>query len=197
MRTQKTQIWPKSCGAATALVTRIELGDNIKLTNEQENLIYTQLKGARGGADAFEILPHKIADYMIASGHNVTILESPATKMMLLPHMPGLKPMYQLYKAGLHNGIPQERRSAREGDLDNNARLFLVVRINGTNLTHYLLARKDNNTQYIMNPAPGTDEAINIPREGDTIKTNVGGHGAGGERLYTYLGIAIRVWKRP
>jgi hypothetical protein len=101
MLTQKTQNWPKSCGAANTLVARIELGDPINLTNANEDTIYNQLVIHPGALGAGEILPHSIANHMQANGRNVAIIESPHTTAILLPTIPALDGMYALYNANI------------------------------------------------------------------------------------------------
>jgi hypothetical protein len=195
MLTQKTQQWPKSCGAATSLVARVELGDVIALTDTQENLIYNALKVPRGGLGAFEILPHSIATYMQQQGHQAEIIESPMTGNILLNLHAGLGGLYALYTHGVNNSTFQKTiRDPQETDLANNGRMFLVVKFAGSNLTHYVLARSENHQCYIMNPDPGTDEQIRFPMTGTFIKTNRNNADGMGPRQYKFLGIAVRVW---
>lgn len=195
MLTQKTQQWPKSCGAAASLVARVELGDALALTDTQENLIYNALKVPAGGLGAFEILPHSIAEYMMLHGHQAEIIESSMTGNILLTLHPGLAGMYALYTHGVtHSVFNKAMRDPQEADLANNARMFLVVKFAGSDLTHYVLARSELGQCYIMNPDPGSDEPLRFPMTGTFFKTNANGAGDGGPRQYKYLGIAVRVW---
>lgn len=159
----------------------------------------TKLKIPAGQLGAFEILPHSIVGYMQQHGHQVAIIESPMTGGVLLNVHPALAGMYALYDNGVQaNGYHKTMRDPRLSDLDNNARMFLVVKFAQQNLMHYVLARKgappNQNQCYIMNPDPGTDEPVNFPMVGTFIRTNVGNHVGGGERRYKFLGIAVRVW---
>lgn len=53
MFSQKSQRWPKSCGAAASLVARVELGDAIALTDTNEDLIYNQAEDPGRTAGGF------------------------------------------------------------------------------------------------------------------------------------------------
>lgn len=198
MLTQKTQQWPKSCGAAASLVTRVELGDVIRLTDANETAIYNQLKIPQGNLGAFEILPHSIATYMQNNHHHVAIIESQITATVLLGAHPGLGGMYALYNQGVQNShFNKVMRDPNFNDLANGARMFLVVKFANADLTHYVLARRgdppNQNTCYIMNPDPGTDEQINLPLVGTYFTTNARGLFGVGARRYKFLGIAILV----
>jgi hypothetical protein len=198
MLTQKTQNFQKSCGAACSLVARIELGAQIPLTDAQETVIYQQLRIPLGQLGASEILPDSIVYYMRQSGHHADIIESPITANVLLPAMgPILQGMYALYTNGVnarhyHKAI----RDTQDSDFFEAARLLLVVKFADQNLLHYVLARKgdfpNSNQCYIMNPDPGSDDAISLPGVGNYFTTNISD--PAGKRRYRYLGIAIRVW---
>lgn len=202
MLTHKTQHQPKSCGAACSLVTRIELGAKIALTDAEEDTIYNSLKEPKGSPLVDEILPNNIVAYMLKNGLTASIIESSNTTLDLLKVRwkanAKLQGLYLFYDQGVTSSkLAKTTKDLDDTDLDNDARLFLVLKFKGKDALHYVLARKGdppNEKQcYIMNPDPGTDEAINLPKVGGPLKTNLGT--PKGVREYIYLGIAVHVKK--
>ncbi|MBU6498899.1 MAG: hypothetical protein KGJ41_08705 [Rhodospirillales bacterium] len=199
-RYSKRQQEPKSCGAATLLVTLKELtGAPAKTTNTEEDAIYQAVKIPSGSLGAGETLPSSVYAYALGKNLHAEIIESPQTAGAF-----ATKPMYQLYSYALGQaGIHPSVRELADADFAGNARLFLVVKFASSDLTHYVLARKDGAAVYIMNPDPGSDEAMALPAFGAAVSTNRGGviihtptgtANDGASRDYTFTGIAVRVW---
>ncbi len=199
-RTLRKQHNPKSCGAACSLVAAIELGDGLKNDDTQEDAIYNAVKipsGSPVGAD--EVLPSSLVAYL-GTGHTAEILESPDTTKVLVKVTwalnKAMQGMYALYDGVVTaSGCKRGIRDIKADDLKSNGHLILVVKFALQDKLHYLLAREDSSKCYIMNPDPGTDEAISLPKVGGAIKTNVGNPIGDpyGERDYTYMGIAVHV----
>ena len=200
-RVSKRQQEPKSCGAATLLVTLNELKGAPATTNVEEDRIYQAVKIPSGQLGEDETLPTSIYRYAVANGLNAVIIESSSTAGTF-----GGKDMYKLYRhmvamEGL--GAQLKSRDIADTDLDGNGRLFLVVKFTNSDLTHYILARKDGGRTFIMNPDPGSDDEMALPAFNARITTNSKGVLTydGGKtvndathRAYDYTGIAVRVW---
>jgi hypothetical protein len=208
-RVAKRQQEPKSCGAATLLVALHELtGNPARTTNTEEQAIYNAIKYAGFGPNLLgkdETLPSSVCTYAIGKGLHAEIIESPTTSGALLTRYPGAGGMYALYRANLGT-LTLHSRDLAANDLNGDARLFLVMKFQSSDLTHYVLARKVNGQVYIMNPDPGSDEQMAIPAVGAALQTN--NHGSltydpmqgrtvndGTLRNYVFTGIAIRAWR--
>lgn len=198
-RYSKRQQEALSCGAATLLVALRELGRPVLTTNDQEAALYAAIKIPDGSPGAGETLPSSILSYAQNEGLRAEIIESPQTAGLF-----GAKAMYQLYRYTLGTlGINPTSREPADADMDNNGRLFLVVKFNNSDSTHYVLARKDGGLTYLMNPDPGSDDQLPLPAFNDPLSTNRNGvivHNGGstandgGRRGYVFTGIAVRVW---
>jgi hypothetical protein len=84
-------------------------------------------------------------------------------------------------------------RGLLASDFDDDARVMLVCIIaDGTNRTHYLLARRDAGNYYVMNPDGGVDTLDNNLF---TFVSTFGGVRNYGGVPYIYTGIAL--WISP
>lgn len=208
-RVRKRQQEPKSCGAATLLVTLHELlGVPAQTTNAEEDAIYKVVRFDGFGPQKLgkdETLPSSVYDYATGKGLKAAIIESPNTSKTLLQAFPGAAGMYQLYRAAL-GSRKLENRDVQDSDFNDNGRVFFVVKFAASDLTHYVLGRKDGGQIYIMNPDPGSDEPMPLLKVGDSLATNNQGtlifnsgtaatENDADVRRYIFTGIAVRVWK--
>lgn len=86
-------------------------------------------------------------------------------------------------------------------DFDRDARVILLCLIQGGNPPsplHYLLARKDGNSYWIMNSDGATDTQLNKNGLETFLTEDVGqGVSIGSQANYIYTGIALIVHKKP
>ncbi len=207
-RVAKRQQEPKSCGAATLLVALHELlGSPAQTTNTEESAIYNAIKFAGFGPGKLgkdETLPSSVYDYAQSKGLQAEVIESPTTSTTLLSKFPGAGGMYALYRGAL-GSRRLKNKEVEDSDFNDDARIFFVMKFASSDLTHYVLGRKVGGVIYIMNPDPGSDEAMPLLKVGDSLATNNRGtiifnhtsgqtQNDGTVRQYIFTGIAVRVW---
>ncbi|WP_446810610.1 hypothetical protein ACH50O_03235 [Methylomonas sp. 2BW1-5-20] len=189
-RTQHNQLGPKSCGAASLMCALHELG---RLTgavdNNTEQLIYNSTQRAPNEVSS----PAKVVKTAQARGVQAWLMEAPWRTAALMAHAPlQLGPAWLEYTGELwKEWVWRTPRSLARSDLDGGIRAMLIsIIMDGSGATHFILARKDGQDYWVMNPDGGTDEIDN--NLFDYIdKFEVKTYG-GVDYLYTGICICIR-----
>ncbi len=181
----------KSCGGACAAVVLAELGLAGVADHTLEMQIYNL---AQRGVDQ-ESAPSRIANHLSSRGLRVWIMESPATTLALLVGSRGalLGPWSEYCAEIWRDWAWRYWRGLKPGDFDDNARAMLVCIIaDGSNLTHFILARRDAGHYWVMNPDGGSDT-----QDDDlfTFLNTIGHQRRYGGVPYVYTGICI--WISP
>ncbi|MGB0682964.1 MAG: hypothetical protein ACPGOV_09660 [Magnetovibrionaceae bacterium] len=175
-----------SCGAASLATAVAELnhagGGGI---GAAEIPLFEKIKYPdRSGSDPTKLAFHAAKIMM----KKVTILEDTARTGGLVGKLDKTaKAQYAAlvsYEPAPTTGIKKEDRALAASDLQGGARALLVCIIAGTALMHYVLARHDGGSLWIMNPDGGTDSQVGLHSLAQ-VPVTIGGVG------YIYTGIAI------
>lgn len=192
-RHQLNQQEQKSCAGACIAVALTEMGvSGFSADNTTEMRVYGQVQRGSGQESA----PSKIDKFLNAQpGIRAWIMESPMRTGALIVGSKGalIKPWLEYTKELWTDGSWRYLRNLWEKDFRDGARVMLVSIIaNGSNLTHFILARKEGNDYYVMNPDGGADEVHN-----DLFTDYINSYGAHrfGGVDYVYTGICV--WIAP
>jgi len=179
----------KSCAGACIAVALKELGiAGFEADQSTEMRVYGQVQRGSGQESA----PSKIDKFLNAQpGIRAWIMESPLRTGALIVGSKGalIKPWLEYSKELWSDWSWRYSRGLVEGDFRDGARVMLCSIIaDGSNRTHFILARKDGNDYYVMNPDGGSDELHN-----DLFSKYINSYDAHdfGGVDYVYTGICI------
>lgn len=212
------QSGPNSCAAAVTMVALRELSVPIPLPNCTSTALtqvceidlWDAMKDLRVGTGVtdWQCTPLSVVNFLHTQGLSVAIVHDSTRVGFVLdawskdyPELRGFyKDRFTTPLAKLSSTIANVQSGINlPGDFNNDARVILLCLIEGGNPPsplHYLLARKDGNSYWIMNPDGATDTQLNRVGLQQFLAENVDrGLSISGPTNYIYTGIALIVHK--